>query len=115
MPWTVRFICLMSQPCASGSGIEGEVILRPLNPVERPGMSNFRPYQATLSVLDEHRSIVTRFHSGADGRFQVSLAPGVYVLRPESDQAYPWSREQTVTVPENGYISVRITYDTGIR
>ena len=105
----------MNQLGAPGSGIEGEVIVRPLSPIERPGMINYRPYQATVTVLDESGQIVTEFQSGANGHFQVNLEPGTYVLRPESDQSRPWSRKQTVTVPENKFICVRITYDSGIR
>jgi hypothetical protein len=45
-------IYLMNQLNALGSGIEGQVILRPISPIERPGMVNYRLYQATLTVLD---------------------------------------------------------------
>jgi hypothetical protein len=117
---TVRFlttgaICLMSQLNALGGGIEGQVIIRPLSPIERPGTVNYRPYQATVTVLDQKGQIVTEFLSGADGRFMVNLEPGAYVLRPESSRSLPRAPTQTVTVLESKFTQVRITYDSGIR
>ncbi len=34
------------------SGIEGQVSIRPVRPVERKGVPNARPYQARITVLD---------------------------------------------------------------
>jgi hypothetical protein len=97
------------------NGIEGQVIIRPVSPVERPGMANYRPYQAHVRVLDEQGRLVADFRSRPDGHFEVHLAPGAYVLRPESDAIYPRAQEQTVTVEKNRFTSVRITYDSGMR
>ena len=105
----------MSQLNVPVSGIEGEVILRPLSPIERPGMSNFRPFKATVTVRDQKGHAVGRFQSGANGRFRVNLQPGTYVLCPESPQSFPRSRQETVIVEQNKFTYVCITYDTGIR
>jgi len=106
---------LMNQFNALGSGIEGETIIRPVSPIERSGEINYRAYQATVTVLDQTGHTVTEFHSGADGRFRISLEPGTYVLRPESPGSLPRAPKQTVTVLENEFTQVRITYDSGIR
>ena len=116
----VRFLAigaiyLMSELDALGGGIEGQAIIGPLSPIERPGVANYRPYQASVTVLDQKGEIVTEFQSGADGRFRVNLEPGVYVLRPESSRSLPRAPTQTVTVSENKFTQVRITYDSGIR
>jgi hypothetical protein len=108
-------IYLMNQLNALGGGIEGQVILRPLSPIERPGMVNYRPYQATVTVLDQKGQIVTQFQSGVDGRFRVNLEPGTYVLRPESARSLPRAPTQTVTVSVSKFTQVQITYDSGIR
>jgi hypothetical protein len=97
------------------SGIAGEVILWPVSPVEWPGMINHRPYQAAVRITDEDGRTVAQVQSDAGGRFQVMLEPGVYRLHPESDVACPRAAEQTVSVQQNGFTSVRITYDSGIR
>jgi hypothetical protein len=116
---SVRFLAigtfyLMNQLHALGGGIEGQVIIRPVSPIERPGMINERPYQAAVTVQDQKGQIVT-FQSGADGHFRVNLEPGVYVLIPQSAQSLPRAPKQTVTVTENQFTQVRIMYDSGIR
>jgi hypothetical protein len=105
----------MMQAQDMASGIQGEVIIRPVSPVERPGMSNARPYQARIRVSDAQGRQVAECRSGLDGRFEVRLDPGRYVLRPESDGIYPHAPDQAVTVEKGRVTSVRITYDSGIR
>jgi hypothetical protein len=96
-------------------GIAGEVVLWPVSPVEWPGMVNHRPWQAAIRITDEAGRTVAQVQSDAGGRFEVMLEPGVYHLHPESDVASPRAAEQTVTVQQNGFTPVRITYDSGIR
>jgi hypothetical protein len=97
------------------SGIEGIVIISPISPVEQIGVPNFRPYQATISVLNTAGETVTQFQSREDGLFRVELKPGIYILRPESESIYPRAEEQTVTVSKNKFTRVLISYDSGIR
>lgn len=98
-----------------GSGIEGQVTVRPISPVERPKMVNEHPYQATITVLDRADQIVTQFQSDVDGYFRVRLDPGIYTLRPESPKALPYAKKQTVTVCKMKFTQVQIFYDSGIR
>jgi hypothetical protein len=92
------------------------VIIGPLCPVERVGMINYRPYQATIAVLDEREQIVMQFRSDTDGHFRISLKPGIYTLSPESTgRSYPRAAKQTVKVSAGDFTQVRIVYDTGIR
>jgi hypothetical protein len=97
------------------SGIDGDVILRPVSPVERPGMVNERPYEAVIGVRTPAGRVVAEVRSDADGRFRIVLAPGTYVLQPESDAIYPQAPAQTVTVRQDQFTPVRIVYDSGIR
>lgn len=99
----------------AGSGIEGEVVLGPISPVEMAGVSNDRPYQTSISVVDEAGRTVMVFQSNARGRFQVELAPGRYVLRPHSPISSPSAPAQPISVEKSRYTSVRICYDSGIR
>src|SRR5207249_6409258 len=99
----------------NNSGIEGQVTLGPLTPIQRPGKTNYRSYQTTITVLNKKGEIITKFQSGEDGRFRVNLKPGVYVLRPESSRSLPRAPEQTVAVSENKFTQVSIRYDSGIR
>jgi hypothetical protein len=106
---------MMTSIQGSASGIAGEVILWPVSPVEWPGMINHRPWQAAIRITDEAGRTVAQVQSDAGGRFEVMLEPGVYRLHPESDVACPRAPEQTVTVQQDGFTPVRITYDSGMR
>lgn len=98
-----------------GSGIEGIVIISPISPIERPGVINYRPYEATITVLDEKGKTVTQFQSGPDGTFRVKLKPGIYTLRPESEINYPRAEEQKITVSKKEFTQIKINYNSGIR
>lgn len=106
---------MMNQLNPLSSGIEGQVSFGPTSPVVRPGMVNYRPYQATITILDEEGQTVTQFQSDVDGTFRVSLKPGRYTLIPESPGPRPHAAKQTVTVSEGEFTQVRINYDSGIR
>jgi hypothetical protein len=103
------------------SGITGTVLLGPTCPVESsPGAHDpvpcLTPYAATLVVLDDEGVKVATVTSGADGKFQVNLAPGDYVVTPESGtDTYPIAQPQSVTVATGVYTEIQVNYDTGIR
>jgi hypothetical protein len=98
------------------TGIEGQVLIGPVCPVARAGVPcPDKPYQATITVLDPNHKPVTTFESDAQGHFRVALAPGTYILQPESPGALPHAPEQTVVVTSEGYTAVTIIYDSGIR
>lgn len=99
----------------SNSGIEGNVTIGPVFPVTRTGMVNERPYQATITVLNQQGQTVSQFQSDIKGHFRVILEPGTYTLRPESPKYPPYATEQTVTVTDNQFTQVHIYYDSGIR
>jgi hypothetical protein len=100
-------------------GIEGRVIIRPISPpispTVRPEGANYRPYQASVSVMDQRGQTVTQFQSDLNGHFRLPLEPGRYTLRPESPGPLPRASEQTVTVSEGQFTEVLIAYDSGIR
>jgi hypothetical protein len=101
---------------ASGaSGIEGLVTIGPITPTSQEGQSNSRPYQATINVLDQSGQVVTRFGTNARGLFRVALAPGTYVIRPESAGRFPRAAQQTVRVLKGTFVKIDIEYDSGIR
>lgn len=97
------------------SGIVGEVILRPVLPVEWPGAPGHRPYEAIITIMDAAGRVVAEVRSGADGRFAAALEPGTYCLRPESAALYPHAPPQTVVVQRCRRTPVNIVYDSGIR
>ena len=106
----------LAAPAASGtSGIQGAVTIGPITPVTRAGQANVRPYQAAIDVLDQSGQVVTRFTPDAQGRYRVALAPGGYVIRPESAGRFPRAVEKIVHVLKGEFLQVDIPYDSGIR
>ena len=104
------------------SGIKGTVILGPTCPVSGdPGSFNpvpeacLTPYAAQMVVLDDENKVVAHIASGADGTFQVDVAPGDYIVTPSSTDSYPIAQPVSVTVVPGQYVTVQINYDTGIR
>lgn len=103
-------------PPDTAGGIEGLVLLGPTCPGPlRQGQVCERPYETSITVLDQQGREVTRFQTAADGTFRVPLAPGTYTLHPESPGLLPRASEQQVTVEPGKLTHVEIRYDTGIR
>jgi hypothetical protein len=98
------------------SGLSGHVLYGPTCPVQRIGQRCERPYRATIRVLREPtRTLAATTRSATDGTFRVRLAPGRYLLEPQSGRPFPTSRPQTVTAHPHRYTNVTIRYDSGIR
>ena len=103
------------------SGIRGTVLLGPTCPIESsPGADDpvpcLTPYSANLAVLDSEGVRVASVTSAGDGRFQVDLPPGEYVVTPSTGaDTYPIAQPVSITVTPGQYASVEINYDTGIR
>src|SRR6202022_4096127 len=78
---TLALAACGSQPAQPGTGIQGLVQAGPPCPVERiTSPCPPHPLAATIVVRDGTGAEVTRFRSGADGRFKVDLRPGTYTL-----------------------------------
>ncbi len=101
-----------------GTGIQGIVEVGPTCPVERLNSPcPPHPLAANIVVRDANGAEVTRFHSGADGRFKVDLAPGTYTLvgLTVGSGFLPRPIPTSVTVPQGAYATVNVEYDSGIR
>lgn len=100
------------------TGIEGQVFIGPTCPVVQ--VDNPCPdkaYPATLTILNSAGRKLTRFTTDAEGRFHVPLAPGNYILHPETPlgQPLPFAAEQPFSVVEGQFTQLKVTYDSGIR
>jgi len=101
-----------------GTGIQGIVEVGPTCPVERLNSPcPPHPMAATVVVRNGNGTEVTRFHSGADGRFKMDLAPGTYTLvgLTVGSSFLPRPIPTSVTVTQGTYVSVNVEYDSGIR
>ncbi len=99
------------------SGIEGHVTIGPMCPVVQ--INNpcpDKPYQATLTILTttSHQKVI-QFVTDANGYFHVALAPGEYILHPESPSVMPHATEIPFTVTDYQFTLLDVVYDSGIR
>jgi hypothetical protein len=98
------------------SGVEGEVRIGPISPVEHAGVDNTAPYSAKLVVREVPAGkVVAEVTSGADGRFRILLVPGDYVLEPAQGNPLPLAAPVGFTVVKERFASVTVDYDSGIR
>ena len=100
------------------SGIEGRAVISPAHPGPvREGQSDTAPYQTTLVVWSvSDGSEVTRFETGADGRFRVALPPGTYRVGPSRQMGrFPRAGEETVTVAQGAFAHLTVSFDSGMR
>ena len=108
--------CSIYSPTPRGSGIQGQVLLGPICPVVQPGQEcPDQPYQATLTVTDRNGIQITQFQTDKQGRFQVALVPGEYILHPESPNGLPFAGDQSFVVETGRYTQITVHYDSGIR
>jgi len=104
------------KPKAEDSGIEGQVFIGPICPVVRVGEEcPDQPYQAVLTVNSPKGERIVQVQTDEAGRFRIPLAPGEYILHPESPNTLPFAVEQPVIVEEGKFTQVVVNYDSGIR
>jgi hypothetical protein len=100
------------------TGIRGTVILGPTCAVEQETQSPcLTPLAAVLVVRSKDGSTeVGRVTSSADGRFELVLPPGEYVILPEpGENGFPVAQPQDITVRAGEFTDLEINYDSGIR
>jgi hypothetical protein len=113
---TVFFSGCGATPTPSDSGVQGEVRVGPINPVEQPGVTNDRPYVATLRVKRaSDGKVVAETKSAADGSFRLPLPPGRYILEPVNGSPLPVAPLQEFAVEAGRFTTVDVSYDSGIR
>jgi hypothetical protein len=74
-----------------------------------------RPYQATLEILTADGRQVQTMQTDAQGRVQIPLEPGNYIIRQSGAEVFPRAAEQTVTVSAGQATVVTLYFDSGIR
>jgi len=108
--------CSIYSPTPRGSGIEGQVLLGPMCPVVQQGQEcPDQPYPATLTVNNLNGIPIAQFQSDEQGRFQVMLVPGEYILHPESPNGLPFAGDQSFMVETGHYTQITVHYNSGIR
>jgi len=109
---------LFARPAPTDSGIAGKVLLGPICPVVIEGQEcPDQPYQATLTVRSPEGRKILQFQTDEEGNFKVPLAPGEYILHPETPPGapLPYADEQQFTVLPGEFTRIIVHYDSGIR
>ena len=97
------------------TGVEGQVWIGPMCPVVREGEDcPDSPYQATLTITKPNGRRVAQIQSDENGYFQVELAPGEYILHPETE-GISYAAEQSFAVLDGEFTFLTVSYDSGIR
>ncbi len=110
------FASACGEKAVTDSGVQGEVRMGPVNPVEQPGVQNDAPYAAALRIKKASGGkVVAETRSAADGSFRVALPPGDYILEPVNGDPLPIAQPQDFTVVPGRFTTVRVDYDSGIR
>jgi hypothetical protein len=122
---TAVLLSLLTGACAKAgsegggsgdSGIQGTVLVGPTCPVqtyENPCPD--RPLAATVVVIGSGGDKVATARSGKDGKFKVTVPPGIYEVGAENLDGIQFSKPISVTVPAGGFVEVTVSVDTGIR
>jgi hypothetical protein len=106
-------------PISANSGVRGQAVIGPMCPVMRvEDPCPDEPYQASLTVLSLDGQEVMRFTTDAEGKFEIQLPPGDYVLRsdvPAGKPVIPSAADVPFTVLPNQFTDVIVSFDSGIR
>lgn len=101
------------------SGIRGLVTLGPTCPVQTENDPEpcATTYAATLEIHEQASDkLVTTVTSGADGRFEVRLAPGTYRIVPQVAEVLPIAAPvDDIVVAAGRFTEVQVDFDSGIR
>lgn len=101
--------------------LSGKVTIGPICPVERVGVPCPVPSEAYLSrefiAVGTDGKTVASFHADPDGSYNVSLAPGIYVVKSAKTGIGYFSKDlpATVTIVSGQTVTLNINIDTGIR
>jgi hypothetical protein len=96
------------------SGIRGTALLFPSCPVEPCDQgADPSPYKGTFLVRKDGVA-VARAQSNDQGRFEVTLPPGRYVVE-STESGLPLLKPVDVVVREGEFTSISLSFDSGIR
>lgn len=99
------------------SGVTGNVLIYSCVVVIDPGDQCYKPYPTSIMVVTRAGNFVTKFMTDPNGRFEVFLKPGRYVLIPSGANSRTLLSVEAmeVRVEKGQFTPVQIVYDSGIR
>lgn len=113
---TFSLAACAAPPTPTDSGVEGKVLIGPMCPVVQEGQEcPDQPYQAALTVLSPNGRKIVQVQTDEQGGFKIPLAPGEYILHPESPEVLPFASDQNFVVEAGRFTKLVVNYDSGIR
>jgi len=98
------------------SGIEGQALIGPMCPIVQEGQEcPDQLYQAAITVNSLNSGKIVQVQTDTQGHFKTPLAPGEYILHPESPNGIPYANEQNILVEAGKFTQIIVNYDSGIR
>lgn len=98
------------------AGIQGKVLLGPMCPVlQSDSPCPDKPIKAEITVAAADGKIVATGHSGEDGSYRISVAPGSYTVTAKRPGKFGIGKPVTVEVLANTYVHLNLVVDSGIR
>ena len=96
--------------------VAGLVMRGPIQPVCQEGVPCEAPFSADFTVRRDD-TIITTFRSDANGRFDLRLAPGTYLIIPSPNAPilFPQNQARQIVVAESDTVNLRLEFDTGMR
>ncbi len=94
------------------------MLIGPQCPVVREGEDcPDKPFQAIIGIRDAAGRAIASTASGVDGRFEIALPAGTYLLvaRPPTDTTIPAPVEISVVVEPSRFTEIVVSMDSGIR
>lgn len=116
--WISLACGLFPTPTPTDSGITGKALVGPMCPVMREGEGcPDQPYQATITVSSLEDRRIVQFQTDEQGNFNVPLAPGEYILHPETPEGvpFPFADDQSFVILPGEFTRIIVLYDSGIR
>jgi len=101
------------------SGVKGQVWIGPFCPPAVPGTDCADlPYEAQLSVMNMDGEVIVEAKSDKDGKFEIALLPGEYLLRAsplEDGPQYPaFPSVYGFSVNPGEWTELTVKVDTGV-
>ena len=100
------------------TGVRGTVLVGPTCPVEQASSTTCgdRPLSAAVTLYRTGSAKpYVNAHAGPEGSFSLSVPPGTYRLSAGTGSVLPRCADQSVSVPAEGFVSVTVYCDSGIR
>jgi hypothetical protein len=95
--------------------VTGVVAAGPVSPLSRPGVPATTAVPGAMVEALAGNRVMAADRTDKAGRYELSLPPGTYLIRAQSDKVLGNQQGKTVTLGKGRKLTVNFVLDTGIR